>query len=604
MAPMMLLCKIPVKGHYRRGVALYSLGHYEDALMAFCTCVALDGNTHALRHEVSQVLYRIMLPSGLSTRGSPQSSSPVAHHRLSPNLYPSSYPHSYSPPYSLSSPIRRSVSQRYHLNHSSCPPSPPNPLIPSVEVSANPTSRSLPTTMVTQPSSPLPQLSSLNQLGLHSSDCEDNSSGEEDSVHTPSYHRYSLSSENARLQGMLDKLLREMEKIKRGDKVNSSISSPTLLSSPPRRSIDPSEFDCVLCCRTLWSPVTTPCGHTYCWVCLDRCLDYSCACPLCKASLADYLATSPRSVTEFIEKALWTYLPEEYEARQIIHKQELSEGGTGNCIGGAVGPEGMRIEPRVPVFVCTAAFPNVPCPLFVYEPRYRLMVRRCVETGGRQFGIAACISSSRRSDGLSRYADYGTMLEMQDWVLMGDGCSLLSTIGVRRFRVIARGERDGYDTAQVQFIQDQQIPPEQVNGVKQLHDRVRLKSQQWLSTVDHSIRREIERTFGRMPELEPDDSWLSTPDGPAWAWWVLAILPLGQNLQVGVLAATSLEKRLRAIDKTLDRMERSIPSPGSQNMQGESVQRDTVISVSQSSTEQDPLSVITSEGNSSAESQS
>jgi len=51
--------------------------------------------------------------------------------------------------------------------------------------------------------------------------------------------------------------------------------------------VDQSDFDCVLCCRTLWQPVTTPCGHTYCWMCLDRCLDYSFACPLCMTSLAD-----------------------------------------------------------------------------------------------------------------------------------------------------------------------------------------------------------------------------------------------------------------------------------------------------------------------------
>lgn len=30
--------------------------------------------------------------------------------------------------------------------------------------------------------------------------------------------------------------------------------------------IDVSDFDCVLCYRTLWKPVVTPCGHTYCMV--------------------------------------------------------------------------------------------------------------------------------------------------------------------------------------------------------------------------------------------------------------------------------------------------------------------------------------------------
>lgn len=30
--------------------------------------------------------------------------------------------------------------------------------------------------------------------------------------------------------------------------------------------VDLSDFDCVLCYRTLWKPVVTPCGHTYCLV--------------------------------------------------------------------------------------------------------------------------------------------------------------------------------------------------------------------------------------------------------------------------------------------------------------------------------------------------
>lgn len=49
--------------------------------------------------------------------------------------------------------------------------------------------------------------------------------------------------------------------------------------------IEADDFECVLCCRTLWRPVTTPCGHTYCAACLDRSLDYSPNCPLCMTSL-------------------------------------------------------------------------------------------------------------------------------------------------------------------------------------------------------------------------------------------------------------------------------------------------------------------------------
>lgn len=51
------------------------------------------------------------------------------------------------------------------------------------------------------------------------------------------------------------------------------------------------------------------------------------------------------------------------------------------------------------------AFPTIPCPLHVFEPRYRLMIRRSMETGTKQFGM--CIA-----DDLKGFADYGCMLQV------------------------------------------------------------------------------------------------------------------------------------------------------------------------------------------------
>merc|ERR1719394_975417 len=41
----------------------------------------------------------------------------------------------------------------------------------------------------------------------------------------------------------------------------------------------------------------------------------------------------------------------------------------------------------IPVFVCTMSFPQIPCPLHVFEPRYGLMIRRTMEAGTREFGM-------------------------------------------------------------------------------------------------------------------------------------------------------------------------------------------------------------------------
>ncbi|XP_065076858.1 uncharacterized protein LOC135700312 [Ochlerotatus camptorhynchus] len=359
---------------------------------------------------------------------------------------------------------------------------------------------------------------------------------------------------NSKLRSFVDRMIKELEAVRWAE------GSPVRLSAHPSQ-IETSDFDCVLCCRTLWRPVVTPCGHTYCWICLDRCMDYSSSCPLCMAPLIEQfrhhlansnnsnsgsnhtlLAANPtlislskRKVTQFVEVAMQRFIPDAYEKRR---RQELDR------------------EPTVPVFICTTAFPSVPCPLFVYEPRYRLMVRRAIESGERQFGIAL-----PQQIGRQRYVEYGTMLDIRDCVQLGDGCSILSTVGGRRFRVMARHEQDGYDTANVEFIEDDKIidgangagagvDEEKVHLIRELHEKVLLKAIGWHESLPDNIKCEIFKSFGKMPDLE--EKWEDVVDGPAWAWWIIAILPLSQHLKVGILSTTSLEKRLRAIDKTLN----------------------------------------------------
>jgi len=177
-------------------------------------------------------------------------------------------------------------------------------------------------------------------------------------------------------------------------------------------------------------------------------------------------------------------------------------------------------------------------------------MRHCAEAGTREFGIVACLT---KDPGNKSYAEYGTMLEIRDWILLDSGCSILTTVGVRRFHVLTRGERDGYDTAKVEYFRDQPVHVDMLPDLKELHERVHPKAWQWFHSLEAELQSEILRAFGQMPELEED--WPSLPDGPAWTWWLLAFLPLSQELKVEILATTSLEKRLRAIDKTLDRIQ-------------------------------------------------
>ena len=151
-------------------------------------------------------------------------------------------------------------------------------------------------------------------------------------------------------------------------------------------AVDASDFECPLCMRLLWQPITTPCGHTFCRVCLDRTLDHNSVCPMCKSPEVKkvYLIERREFVpNEFIESSMRRLLPAEYQERKILQQVEISEFGGG-----------MENANIIPIFVCTVSLPGIPCPLHVFEPRYRLMVRRAMESGTREFGMSCKIDEN------------------------------------------------------------------------------------------------------------------------------------------------------------------------------------------------------------------
>lgn len=55
----------------------------------------------------------------------------------------------------------------------------------------------------------------------------------------------------------------------------------------------------------------------------------------------------------------------------------------------------FSLTKNIPIFVCTMSFPGIACPLHVFEPRYRLMIRQCQETGTRRFGMCVYETGKR-----------------------------------------------------------------------------------------------------------------------------------------------------------------------------------------------------------------
>ena len=76
---------------------------------------------------------------------------------------------------------------------------------------------------------------------------------------------------------------------------------------------------------------------------------------------------------------------------------------------------------------------------------------------------------------LFRFSDFGTMLEIRGIQYFEDGQSVLDTVGGRRFKVLERDVRDGYQTANVEFLEDA-IPAD--SDVEEL--QVNNKLEKWI----------------------------------------------------------------------------------------------------------------------------
>ncbi|KAI0774316.1 hypothetical protein C8Q74DRAFT_1368804 [Fomes fomentarius] len=227
------------------------------------------------------------------------------------------------------------------------------------------------------------------------------------------------------------------------------VTPPRTRSDAQRTDHDPharvqkellSELTCEICFGLFWQPITTPCQHTFCTRCLFRSLDHSQTCPLCRQQLPgyDYFQQQPcnKAILAIILKAF----PDAYAERGAMVEAEERD---------------TRLD--TPVFVCQLSFPGMPTLLHLFEPRYRLMLRRCLQSQNPCFGMIPpprAPPSTSDNGSTSTGNDYGTMLQIRNVHTLPDGRSLVETWGTWRFRIMERGIRDGYTVARVERIED------------------------------------------------------------------------------------------------------------------------------------------------------
>jgi Lon protease-like protein len=325
-----------------------------------------------------------------------------------------------------------------------------------------------------------------------------------------------------------------------------------------------SELDCQVCYNLFLDPLTTSCGHTFCRKCLQRVLDHTSCCPICRHTLS--VPPSLRKARYPSNKRLVALLsglcPDATLAREEAFRQE----------------EKNMSELNTPLFICTLSFPAVPTFLYIFEPCYRLMIRRVMESRDRMFGM---LSHNQRQIpqgdfGPVPFFQYGTLLHIVSVQPLPDGRSLIETTGVSRFRVVKYGNLDGYCIGQIERIEDISLADEEAleaSEISQANTPHTLSADEHFGAPPHNHSTSSHRTdiqdvdavstkdlmaistrFVRIMQTR-SAPWLQTrvlqiygdcPDDPAlFPWWFASVFPIAESEKYKLLATTSVRRRLK-----------------------------------------------------------
>ncbi|KAI5476236.1 WD repeat protein YBl104C-like protein [Pseudohyphozyma bogoriensis] len=281
--------------------------------------------------------------------------------------------------------------------------------------------------------------------------------------------------------------------------------------------------------------------------CLARSLDHTDACPLCRADFPSFSYFLTLPINSAIHHLIDTAFPVlADERRTAIEADERSD------------------SLDTPIFVCTLSWPTLPTFIHIFEPRYRLMMRRVMETTPHEFGMVL----PSRDGGIN---EYGTMLRVQNFSLIEDGRSVVETIGTYRFKVLEQGTFDGYTVGRIERVEDVSpeqeaelerralassalsplpttppfasssgtivdVPPQPERSTKELMGiclqfvkMLRSGSAPWV------IQR-LNNTIGPMP-TEPS----------AFSFWMAEVMPVDDHVKAALLQITSPRERLRLL---------------------------------------------------------
>jgi len=229
--------------------------------------------------------------------------------------------------------------------------------------------------------------------------------------------------------------------------------------------------------------------------------------------------------------------------------------------------QGSNGNMNVPLFVCTLGFPNQPTFLRIFEPRYRLMLRRALESN-RQFGMLMYnrYSEPQGDLGSVHFYQYGTMLEIVHAQVMADGTSLIETRGLYRFRVTSHAVLDGYAVGGVERLDDvdlaeeERLEAEDVSQVAQEEEDVQsqinqMSTQDLLAMAQDFVSKMQARSANWLQQRMLDIHGQPPDDAALFPYWFASVLPINEEEKYKLLGTTTVRQRMKITAVWIRRIE-------------------------------------------------
>ena len=182
---------------------------------------------------------------------------------------------------------------------------------------------------------------------------------------------------------------------------------------------------------------------------------------------------------------------------------------------------------RLPLFPLNVVlFPGGYLPLHIFEERYRLMMRHCLD-GDRRFGVVL-ISSGSEVGGPAAPESVGTVAVIDEVRTLDDGRMLIGVEGERRFRIVEIVEQLPYVIAEVMPLEGGNSPVVDENLIAEVRQAAKQHIQMFMALRGEWIEQPV------------------LPTDPVQLWYSVGSQLQGEVIgKQGILEAEDVSNALR-----------------------------------------------------------